>query len=438
MSKKTLEKTNPPAVENILSDMIKIQSVNPPGGEIAVAQYLKILFDNYDIPNEIIEPEPGRASFIANLGDGERKLLFLSHADVVPSSEGWDFPPFSGEIKNGFVHGRGAIDCKGLVAIEASAVIHLAQTTKLNGKLIFAATADEEVGGALGAGILSARYPEKIMADFAINEGDEPLIIKGKSYHCLSVGEKGPAWMKLTAKGISSHGSVPMLEHNAVVKMARVINGLARYRPHIVLTQETQSLLQTVARLDGINDIITEDNVDYVLAQLTDKEILPYLSAVTRMTISPDVVHGGIKTNIVPDSCEAEVDIRILPGQSWEYVVNELKEVLGDVKVEQIQYHMPSFSSADCKYYSLVEETLKEFVGEEPILQTICTGATDSRYLREMGIPSYGISAMTLDVDKALSDAVHGKNEKIDIASLHLKTDFLVRLAKKYLVDCLV
>ena len=435
MTNKTPEKTSVPAVENILSDLIKIQSVNPPGGEIAVAQYLKKLFDNYDIPNEIIEPEPGRASFIATLGEGEKKLLYLSHADVVPASEDWDFPPFSGEIKNGFVYGRGTIDCKGLVAIEASAVIQLAQTTKLNGKLIFAATADEEVGGDLGAGILSAKYPEKIMADFAINEGDEPLTINGKTYHCLSVGEKGPAWMKLTAKGISSHGSVPMLEQNAVVKMARVINGLARYRPHIVLTGETQRLLQTIARLDGITDAITEDNVDEVLGKLTDKEILPYLSAITRMTISPDVIHGGVKANIVPDTCEAQVDIRILPGQSWEYELNELKEILGDVKVEQIQYHMPSFSSAECKYYSLVEETLKEFVGEAPILQTICTGATDSRYLREMGIPSYGISAMTLDVDKALSDSVHGKNEKIDIASLHVKTDFLVKLAKKYLTD---
>jgi acetylornithine deacetylase/succinyl-diaminopimelate desuccinylase-like protein len=241
--------------------------------------------------------------------------------------------------------------------------------------------------------------------------------------------------MKLTAKGISSHGSVPMLEQNAVVKMARVINGLARYRPHIVLTEETQRLLQTVAKLDGITDAITEDNVDEILAKLTDKAILPYLSAVTRMTISPDVINGGVKANIVPDSCEAQVDIRILPGQSWEYVLNELKEILGDVKVEQIQYHMPSFSNADCKYYSLVEETLKEFVGDAPILQTICTGATDSRYLREMGIPSYGISAMTLNLDKSLSDSVHGKNEKIDIASLHIKTDFLVKLAKKYLAD---
>jgi len=433
MIQKTSGEMAVPAVEEILSDLIKIKTVNPPGGEIAAAQYLKRLFDRYHIPNEIIEPEPGRASFIANLGEGEKKLLYLSHTDVVPASEGWDFPPFSGEIRDGFVHGRGAIDCKGLAAVEACAVLHLAQTTELKGRLIFAAVADEEVGGYLGAGVLSTQYPDKIKADFAVNEGDEPWNINGRTYHSISVGEKGPAWMKLTAQGVSSHGSVPMLENNAVVKMAKVINGLAKYRPQIVLTPETKNLLQTVARIDGLYDEVNENNVDYILGKLRDRAIVPYLSAITRMTISPDVIHGGIKTNIVPDSCEAQVDIRILPGQSWEYVLNELQEILGDVKTEPLQYHMPSFSSADSQYYRLVEETLKEFVGEAPILQTICTGATDSRYLREMGVPSYGIGVLTLNTDKALGDSVHGKNEKIDVASLHIKTDFLIKLAKRYL-----
>ena len=433
MNEKTAGKFVGPAVEEILSSLIKIQSVNPPGGEIAVAEYLKRLFNLYNIPGEIIEPKPGRASFIAHLGDGDKKLLYLSHADVVPASEGWDFPPFSGEIKNGFVHGRGAIDCKGLVAAEACAFLHLAQNTKLKGKLIFAATADEEVGGELGAGVLAEKYPEKIRADFAINEGAESLRMNGKDYHSLSVGEKGPAWMKLTAKGISSHGSVPVSEHNAVVKMAKVIEGLANYKPRIVLTQETTNLLQTIARLDGINDEINEGNVDDILRKLHDKTIVPYLAAVTRMTVSPDVIQGGVKTNIVPDSCEAQIDIRILPGQSWDYVISELKEILGDAEVEPLQYHLPSFSSSDNNYYRLIEETMKEYVGDVPILQTVCTGATESRYLREMGIPSYGIEVLTLNIDKALTDSVHGKNEKIDIASLKLKTDFLIKLAKIYL-----
>ncbi|MFC1978227.1 M20/M25/M40 family metallo-hydrolase, partial [Chloroflexota bacterium] len=134
-------------IESLLSKLIQIQSVNPPGGETEVARYLKHLFDEYQVPNEIIESTPGRGSFLAYLGEGEKSLLYLSHTDVVPASEGWSFNPFSGEISDGFIHGRGALDCKGLVAAEAFAVLQLASSTKLEGRLIFAATADEEAGG---------------------------------------------------------------------------------------------------------------------------------------------------------------------------------------------------------------------------------------------------------------------------------------------------
>jgi len=280
--------------------------------------------------------------------------------------------------------------------------------------------------------VLAEKYPEKIRADFAVNEGADPLSINGKTYHSISVGEKGPAWMKLTAKGISSHGSVPVPEHNAVVKMAKVIDGLAKYKPHIVLTPETKSLIEKIARIDGLDDDVNEGNIDSILGKLKDKKLAEELAAVTRMTISPDIINGGVKTNIIPDSCEAQIDIRILPGQSWEYVINELKEILGNAKAEPLQYHLPSFSSSDNRYYRLIEETMQEYLGKGPILQTICAGATDSRYLREMGVPSYGIEILTLNMDQAVSDSVHGKNEKIDIASLKLKTDFLVSLAKKY------
>jgi acetylornithine deacetylase/succinyl-diaminopimelate desuccinylase-like protein len=208
---------------------------------------------------------------------------------------------------------------------------------------------------------------------------------------------------------------------------------LVDYKPHIVLIPETRNLLQTVAHLDGINEEVNVDTVDDILRKLHDKSIVPYLSAITRMTISPDVIHGGTKTNIVPDSCEAEIDVRILPGQNWEYMMYELKEIIGNIKAEPIQYHEPSFSSSESNYYRLVEETLKEYVGDVPILQTICTGATDSRYLRAIGIPSYGIGVLTFNIAQEIADSVHGKNEKIDIISLKLKTDFLVRLAEKYL-----
>lgn len=423
-------------VENVLSDLIRIQSVNPPGGEIAVARYLKELFDRYGIAGEIIEPVPGRGSFIAHLGEGERRLLYVSHLDVVPVSEGWDFPPFSGEVKGGFVYGRGALDCKGLAAAEACAIINLAGTAKLNGRLIFAATADEEVGSNHGMKYIAKHHAEKIKADFAINEGAEaPGKIGGKIIHSLSVGEKGPAWIRLMSKGISSHGSVPVLENNAVVKMTKVIDSLANYRPSVVLTPETQRFLQTVFELAGLKGTVNPENADEFIGQFKDNMLVPYLKAITRMTISPNVIHGGIKTNIVPDTCEAEVDIRILPGQNKQYVLKELKPILGNVEVESIQYHSASFSTTDSQHYRLVRDTLQGFVGDAPILPTICTGATDSRYLRGIGIPCYGIGLMVLNFDPAMKASVHGKNEKIDIPSLRLISQFLESLAKQYLGD---
>ena len=423
-------------VENVLADLIRIQTVNPPGGEIEVARYLKRLFDQYHIPNEIIEPSPGRGSFLAYLGEGERSLLYLSHTDVVTATEGWSFAPFSGEIKDGFVHGRGALDCKGLVAAEACAVIELARKAKLKGRLIFAAAADEETFGPLGMKYLIENCRDKIRADFAINEGGEaPVRIGGKTLHFLSVGEKGPVWTKLRARGSSVHGSLPMLGDNAVVKMAEVIKSLADYQPRVVLTPEVKRLVQAIAELEGFGDEISEGNVDQVIQRVKDKNFAGYLTAITRMTVSTNFVHGGVKTNIVPDNCEADVDIRVLPGQDKDYVVKEIGQITGDIEMEINQYTTPTFSTSDSESYRLIADTLKEFVGDALVLPAISSGGTDSRLLREAGIPSYGIGMITLNLDPAMRQSVHGRDEKIDIESLRLKSDFLVKLARRYLGD---
>ena len=421
-------------IERLLADLIQIQSVNPPGGETEVARYLKGLFDEHQIPNEIIESSPGRGSFLAYLGDGERRLLYLSHTDVVPVSEGWSFDPFSGEIKDGFVHGRGTLDCKGLVAAEAYAVLNLARSGKLGGRLIFAATAGEETGGILGVKYLVENCKDKIMADFVINEGGgSPVSIGDKTCHFIQVGEKGVCATKLKTSGVSAHGSLPMLGDNAVTKMAGVIKNLAEYQPEIILVPEVKQLIQEIAKLAGFGGEINERNVDQVIQKLEDKVFAALLSAITRMPVSPNVVHGGAKINIIPDSCEAEVDIRVLPGQDKEYVTRELSQIIGTAEMEIIRYGAPTFSTSDSEYYRLMSDTLKEFVGDDKVLPSMSSGGTDSRFLRVIGIPCYGIGMITLNLDPAMRQSVHGKDEKVDIESLRLKSEFLTRLAEKYL-----
>ncbi|HSW36501.1 MAG TPA: M20/M25/M40 family metallo-hydrolase [Candidatus Limnocylindrales bacterium] len=425
--------------ENILSDLIRINSVNPPGNETSVALYLKKHFDDSGIKSEIIEPEEGRGSFIARIGSGEKKLLYISHTDVVPVGEGWDFDPFSGLIKNGVIHGRGALDCKDLVAAQAAAVLQLhSEGVPLNGELIFAATADEEMGGSLGVEYIMQHSPEKLMADYAVNEGAvQPISQDGKMIYFFQVGEKGITWCNLKAKGIAGHGSIPTLADNAVVKLARAVSLLADYRPKIVLIPEVEKLLKELALLCDIGQFSVEPSeIDQLLAQLPlHSAFVENLRAITRMTVSPNVIKGGNKTNIVPDFCEIEVDIRIMPGQDCDYVASELRSIIGDeIEIDFIKYSPPTFTSSEEPFFKLMETITSDLAGPEVLcLPVVSTGSTDSKFLRVAGIPSFGIGHMDRRFDKEASTTIHGKNERTDIASLHLKTAFLKELARQYL-----
>ncbi len=427
------------APEKILSDLIRINSSNPPGNETAVALYLKELFQNAGAAIEIVEPEEGRGSFIARIGAGPKRLLYLSHSDVVPVGEGWDFEPFSGEIKEGIIYGRGALDCKDLMAAQVSAALQLIEEkTPLQGELIIAATADEEMGGRLGAGYLIEKHPELIEADYAINEGaDHPIIIDGRMLYFLQVGEKGTAWCTLKAHGTSGHGSIPTLADNAVVKMSRAVSRLHNYRAEGVLIPEVEKLLRNLAELCGIKvESLGPDQVDTLLEELPlEKSFVESLRSMTRMTVSPNAIRGGSKTNIVPDYCEADIDIRILPGQDCDYVESELRLIISkDIEIEFNEYRAPTFSSSQEPFYKLMEEATLEAAGKSALcLPGISAGSTDSKFIRSSGIPAYGIGHMAEGFDPRVRTTVHGRNERTDIASLQLKTKFLKELARRYL-----
>ena len=414
-------------VENLLSDLVRIQSVNPPGNEGEIAHYLKNLFDAHDISNEIIESSPGRCSFLAYLGEGDRGLLYLSHLDVVPVSDGWDFEPFSGEIKDGFVHGRGSSDCKGRVAAEAFAMINLARTGKLGGRLIFAATADEETGGELGVKYILEKHRNKLKVDFAINEGGwAPLDGGDKSCWFIGVGEKGGNKVKLISHGVPAHGATPMMGKNAVVMMAEVVKGLASYRPEIILIPEVREMLKEISRLYDWNDEITEINVDRLITKVVDRQFAAMLSSVTRMTVSPMTINGGT-FGIVPDRCEVETGITVLPGQDQSYVFGELKDIIGETEIKWPRFQQSTISTTTNGYYGLIKDTLGTFIGDVLIAPFILHAPSDSRYLREAGIPSYGLPSWSA------SNGVHGINEKNPIDNVRGQSELLKLIAQKYL-----
>ncbi len=422
-------------VVKILQDLIRIDTVNPPGNEGRAARYLGDLFEKEGIEYQLIGEE-GRENFVASIGEGEKGLLFLSHMDVVPvSEEKWDVPPFSGEIKDGYIWGRGALDCKDLVAAEAYAVMRMKrETIRLQGRLIFAAVADEEKGGAVGAQLLAEEYPDIIRADFAINEGaGEYIDVNGQKLYLLQTGEKGPAWSRLTASGVAGHGSLPSLADNAVVKMAQAVSALGEYTPDVIVIPEVKTLIETYLALRGDSKEVTKENVDQIIESITDEFFAAGLRSVTRMTVSPNVIKGGKKVNIVPDYGEAEVDIRTLPGQDTEYIKKELKPFIGECALEIAHYRPANFSPADTVYYQLIEKTVKDVLGDVACAPYMLSGATDSYYLRQMGIESYGVSLLSPVFPAELLKTVHGANERIDIKSMEVKTEFLYRLATAYL-----
>lgn len=425
--------------ESILSDLIRINTVNPPGNETAAAEYLKKLFSDNGLESEIVESEKGRGSFIARIGKGSKKLLFVSHLDVVPVGDDWDFEPFSGEIKDGVIYGRGALDCKDLTAAQVVVALELhAEGAPLNGQLIIAATADEEKGGNLGASYLIKKEADKIKADYAVNEGaDQPIPINGKLAYFIQVGEKGTAWCTLKARGVAGHGSMPTLADNAVVKMARAVSRLHNYRAEVVVVPEVETLLKKIAKLCNLElSSCRADDVDNLLEKLPlDKAFVEALRSMTRMTVSPNQIRGGTKTNIVPDYCEADIDIRILPGQDCEYVEKELRKMISkDIEIKFNECKDPTFSSANDSFYRLMEEITLELTGKDTIcLPVISAGSTDSKFLRGAGIPSYGIGLMAAGFDQEARSTIHGRNERTDVASLRLKTDFLKELARRYL-----
>ena len=215
-----------------------------------------------------------------------------------------------------------------------------------------------------------------------------------------------------------------MLGDNAIFKMAEMIKKISSYKPQAVLIPEVKKLIQALAALTDFDIEINELNVDLFISKLENKNLAAYLTAITRMTVSP---------NIIPDSCEADIDIRALSGQNKDYVINELGRVLDADEIEITQYTAPTVSISNTDFYRLISNTLQKFVGNDLILPSISSGGTDPRLLRKVGIPSYGIAMLTLNLDPNLRESVHGKDERIDIDSLKLKTDFLVSLAKRYL-----
>jgi acetylornithine deacetylase/succinyl-diaminopimelate desuccinylase-like protein len=451
MGVKLLDETRE-EVTALLSDLIRINTTNPPGNETPAAKYLAETLEREGFECEVLESAPGRGNLITRLkGTGEKpSLLLLSHLDVVAANpKEWSVNPFSGLVKDGFVWGRGAMDMKSMTAMEVMVMKLLKRRgVKLKGDVILAATADEERGGEYGAGWLVKNYPEKVRADYVINEGGGQAVpVDGKNVFTIQTAEKGILWFKVKAKGRPGHGSVPGAADNAILRMGRVVDRLGNHRAEVVLTPTVREFLEVMAREkreagEALRLLLQNPaGADEVLDKLAqkDKGMAEELRAMLRMTITPTIIHGGVKENIIPSECEAVFDCRILPGQTPETALNYVKGLLDDIGLDKLDFEIiqanePSESPTNTPLYKLMVETLKKFDPNCAVTPILLTGGTDSRFFRKMGAVCYGFQPALSDLPYGeILKMVHGVDERISVRNLVFGTSVLYHVVEKFL-----
>jgi len=439
-------------VTNLLSDLIKINTTNPPGNETEAARYLGETLNKEGFNCEFFESAPGRGSVITRIkGTGEKpNLLLLSHLDVVAANpKEWSVAPFGGVVKDGFVWGRGAIDMKSMTVMEVMVMKLLKRyNVQPKGDIILAATADEEKGGEAGAGWLVRNHPEKIQAKYVINEGGGLAIpINGKNIFTIQTAEKGILWLRIKAKGKPGHGSVPSAADNAILRMNKVVEKLGNYRAKISLVPTVKQFLNGIAKENKLvqqalaillQNPAAGDQILDMLAQ-KDKAMAEEVRAMLRMTIAPTIIHGGVKENIIPSECEAVFDCRILPGQNPADAINEIKNLLKEADPEKLEFETiqasePSESPMNTPLYDQIVDVLKEFQPNDSAAPILLTGGTDSRFFRKIGSICYGFQPIRADMPYGeILKTVHGIDERISTENLVFGTSVLYNIVERFM-----
>lgn len=421
-------------VTELLQELLRLDTANPPGNETRAAELLRGYLESHGVACRLYAKVPERANLVARIPGRDPsapRLLLLSHTDTVLADPGeWSVDPWSGELRNGEVWGRGALDMKGQVAASAVAIAALAREGfGPSGDLIFAATADEEVGDDFGLSWLCSEHPEAVRATWCMNEGGGDRIVFGDRvlYLCAS-SEKASAPFRITVRGRSGHASMPGIADNALFKAATLLERLGHVRFPAVLLPETRAFLQTV--------LGSAQHPDEALTRLREQapQIASMLEPMLHTTISPTQIAASGKRNVIPALCEIICDCRIVPGQTVTEVERSVRESLGPegYELDWLEVVGGSRSSFETPLW----EAIVSFVdSEEPgatLVPVLLPGFTDSHYLREaFGTIAYGFFPMrAMDADRAAL-LVHSADERVPVDDLELGTRFLVHVARE-------
>ncbi len=434
---------------DLLQAMIRNACVNDgtpeSGQEVRNADLLASYLVGSGLDVQSFEPTPGRTSLVARIegfDSSAPSLCLMGHTDVVPvNPDGWSRDPFAGDLVDGEVWGRGAVDMLNLTAAQAVVMRTLADTGfRPRGDLIFFAVADEESGSVHGARWMADNEADAIRADYVLTEngglhsGTEvaPVI-------SVNVAEKGASWRRLTVRGTPGHGSMPYRSDNALVKAAAVVQRLAEYRPQPRFHELWRAQVESMDLPDDARDqLLDEDRVDGFLADVPHVGTAGHLHACTHTTFSPNVGDGPGKTNVIPDRVSIDVDIRTMPGDHTEEVAAHLREALGDladhVETEVIMDDSASSSRIDTPLWDALERAVTKPFPSARLNPQFIVGFTDARVYREMGAVAYGAGLLSPSISGGeFSRRFHGHDERIDVESLRLTTGMYLDVCRDML-----
>ncbi len=443
----TAEEFTGPTTE-LLQALIRNECVNDgtpdSGNETRNADLLQQYLEGAGLDVQRFTPRPGRDSIVARIEGSDPDaptLCLMGHTDVVPvNADGWREDPFGGEVIDGEVWGRGAIDMLNLTSSMAVAFRRLAnEGFRPKGDVIYFGVGDEEAGGVWGAEWMAEHHWDAIAADYVLTElgGWSTAGHDGTRTVTVNVGEKGLAWRRLRVRGTPGHGSMPFGADNALIKASEIVRRIAAYRPAAHLDDIWQAQLDSLSLPDEVRDGLSSQDTIWSTLETLPTPIARLCHAETHTTFSPNVAHGGQKTNTIPDVIDIDVDIRTVPGTSKDDVDAMLRDALGElfdhVEVSVLQHADPtasSFGENNLLWETVTKHTQVAYPGAK-LVPGLIVGGTDARFFRERGVTAYGAGLFSPAMDFAtFGSRFHGNDERIDVDSLGLSGNYFYGIAK--------
>jgi acetylornithine deacetylase/succinyl-diaminopimelate desuccinylase-like protein len=430
-----------------LIDLIRINTTNPPGNEEAAATYLAHVLDKEGIPSELLNVAPGRSAVVARLrssavADPSKALLLVAHMDVVGVDRSkWTVDPFGAVIKDGYLYGRGALDDKGMLAANLAAFIALKRSNAhLNRDVIFLATTDEEQGGEASIKILISKYWDKFAAGYALNEGGDVVLKDGKvQYIAVQASEKVSVNVAVIATGKSAHASRPTKD-NAVVHLAQAVAKIGTYSAPVHLTPIVRRYFEGLAAIEPddlgkwMRALDTTDRGEH--AQKVVSEASPLWNSMMRDSIAPTMLSAGVRVNVIPAEARANLNIRLLPGDTIDVLLADLTKLVNDPAIKfEVQpdagLAAPP-SSLESDFYATISRVAAAQFGGAPVLPFQSTGATDSAQLRLHNVQAYGFVPFPMaEEDRHM----HGDDERVPLAGFIKGVDVLARIVAEFAVS---